>query len=318
VTEQRRLEAVKELTAHSFSQARAYTNVVLAAGYAGLFGLWSTFKDALPQQAKLLCGLLIATSLALFLCWELLGMFVRHRMLAGMTRLLSAGDAFEGLLENHAAKERNLQIRVLILWPYFLWPTIVTGFGAFFVLLFSFVQRLLEGAGLIELLGKYEMSNWLAIAVGATIAVLMGLAFQKLTIRNQQRAYKKMYAAAITDDLNITSEIYIELKDAWQDNKTVLFSLIDEIASSRAIYDNDRANLYLMPNSELRSQVARYYRQSNSALSSLRRDQAKIYELETQPERIAKLVESIEVQFSRLDDLRLKAIELAGKTTSWA
>lgn len=318
--QQRRIETLKEITAHSFSQAKAYTNVVLAAGYAGLFALWSTFAKEFSDSVKLISGLLIAFSLVLFLAWELFGMIARHRMLVGMTRVLSGAENFEGLLENQQARERNTQIAALRVWPFFLWPTVLSGFGAFFLLLWSFSMRLVRDSGLAVSWEGIEMSGSIAVVVGAAIAVLMGLAFQRMTIWNSQRLFRKNYASAIGDDLEASSELYVELKDFWQDKKTVLFSLIDEIANTRAVYDADRMNLYIMPNPQLRRDLARYYRQSSAALVSLRRDQTKIYELDEGPEgdeKRARLVSSIQFQFDRLDDLRLKAIELAGRTEGW-
>lgn len=320
VDQQRRIEELKEVSAHSYSQAKSYTNIVLAAGYAGLFALWSTFGEEFGDSVKLVSGLLIAFSLAIFLAWELVGMIVRHRMLIGMTRVLSSGEHFEGLLENQRVRERNTQVAVLRIWPYFLWPTVLSGFGAFFLLLWSFSKKLAQDSGLASIWGGIDMDESIAIVVGATIAVLMGLAFQRITIWNSQRLFRKNYASAIGDDLETSSEIYVELKDVWQDSKFVQFSLIDELANSRAVYESDRMSIYVMPNPQLRRDVARYYRQSNAVLVSLRRDQSKLYELDDAKESSEKrerLISSIQFQIDRLDDLRLRAIELAGRTNGW-
>lgn len=313
-----RLEAIKEISADQFSQARAYTNVLLAAGYAGLFGLWSILKDSVSSQATVICGLLISLSLAIFLLWELVGMFARHQTLAEMNKLFSSGDEFDSLAQNHAVRMRNFNITLLRIWPYFLWPTIIFGFGAFFVLIASFLSLLFPKLIVPQLRYGDDMSNWAYIVIGSAIAVLMGLAFHRATIFLTRRSYKKVYAEAITDDLNCSADLFSEIQAFWDDKKTILFSLIDEVALSRAIYDNDRAGLYALPRKDLRSRVARYYRQLGGVLSELRRNQSRLYEIEQGNEAaIARTVESIEFQLSRLSDLRLVALELAEETKRW-
>jgi len=59
------LEAQKELLAHTFSQAQAYTNVILVAGYAGFFAIWSFIKPELTKATVFWSGLLISLSLGL-------------------------------------------------------------------------------------------------------------------------------------------------------------------------------------------------------------------------------------------------------------
>ncbi len=56
------LDAQKELLAHTYGHAQAYTSVVLLAGYTGFFATWSFLKDDLSKLQILASGLLICSS----------------------------------------------------------------------------------------------------------------------------------------------------------------------------------------------------------------------------------------------------------------
>ncbi|MBN0315103.1 hypothetical protein JTM73_33150, partial [Pseudomonas aeruginosa] len=63
-----------QLNEKLMTQASNYTNLIMVAGYAGLFGLWSTLVGRLPQWLYALCGLLALLSLLLFVSWEIIKM----------------------------------------------------------------------------------------------------------------------------------------------------------------------------------------------------------------------------------------------------
>lgn len=48
-----------------------YVNVVVILGYGGFFALWATAASKIPRWALGACGLLIGTSMLIFICQEL-------------------------------------------------------------------------------------------------------------------------------------------------------------------------------------------------------------------------------------------------------
>lgn len=136
------LEAQKELLASSFSQAQAYTNVILAAGYAGFFAVWAFVKGELSRGAVLWSALLVTLSLAMFVAWEVFGMYMRSRMLIGIAQAVAQPERFEELMLSHrkAAQERSIVFGKV--WLFTVWGTVLTGAGAFCILLYAFVHGL--------------------------------------------------------------------------------------------------------------------------------------------------------------------------------
>lgn len=100
------LEAQKELLSSTFGQAQAYTNVVLVAGYAGFFGIWSFVRDDLSRGTMFISALLITISLGFFVLWEVAGMIMRNNVLTSLATVVADEAKFaEGL----AAYKRKRQ-----------------------------------------------------------------------------------------------------------------------------------------------------------------------------------------------------------------
>ncbi|MDF3199681.1 hypothetical protein P3C29_13410 [Pseudomonas sp. 1912-s] len=57
--------ALMEMHERQMASAGTYINLILVAGYAGFFGLWSTLSPKLPPRLYALCGLLAVLSLVL-------------------------------------------------------------------------------------------------------------------------------------------------------------------------------------------------------------------------------------------------------------
>ncbi|RFC37966.1 MAG: hypothetical protein DID89_2727548617 [Candidatus Nitrotoga sp. CP45] len=136
------LNAQKELTALTFGQAQAYTNVVLLAGYAGFFAIWSFIKPYITKEQVLWSGLLIALSLTAFMLWEIFRQFHQSRSLLELKRALNDPANFHGLLVQHKAKEQTRIIHLGSIWAVVFVFTILTGFSAIGILLWAFVCAL--------------------------------------------------------------------------------------------------------------------------------------------------------------------------------
>lgn len=54
------MNILKDITAHVFSKATAYSNVIIIAGYVAFFAIWNHVKDQLPEKLTLIAALLIS------------------------------------------------------------------------------------------------------------------------------------------------------------------------------------------------------------------------------------------------------------------
>ncbi len=72
----RQIQAQRELADKFQAQVVSYANVVIGFGYAGFFALWSMVsgKGVMPPWAHSASGLLIGSSLTLYVGWEVIKM----------------------------------------------------------------------------------------------------------------------------------------------------------------------------------------------------------------------------------------------------
>jgi hypothetical protein len=136
------LNAQKELAAHTFDKAQAYTNVVLLAGYAGFFAIWSFIRPDITKEQVFWSGLLIALSLTAYMLWEIYGSFYRSRSLLCLAKAVNNPDKFHELLEQHKLDEQARIIFLGQIWVVVFGFTVLTGFSAIGILLWAFVSTL--------------------------------------------------------------------------------------------------------------------------------------------------------------------------------
>lgn len=136
------LEAQKELLSFAFSQAQAYTNVVLIGGYAGFFGIWTQMANGITQATKFWSGLLISLSIGGFIVWELYGMVSRSQSLMGIARAVNSPEKYEELISQHKVHEQARMIRLGRLWVCAIAFIASTGFSALGIMLSAFIHGL--------------------------------------------------------------------------------------------------------------------------------------------------------------------------------
>jgi hypothetical protein len=139
------IEQQKRFVAHMYQQSSAYTNLIMIAGYAGIFGLWQITKAQLSSFTVNGVASLIAFSLLVFVAFEVkkmvsMGFFMRrlNRILAENFEPAERVRAWEEALVEWSAKEGKN-------WVVYLMLTIVPGFGAGGWLLVEFLRSLWYG-----------------------------------------------------------------------------------------------------------------------------------------------------------------------------
>ena len=142
MTNQDLWNAQKELLAHAYGHAQAYTTVVLLAGYAGFFAIWSFLKQDLSKGQVFSSGLLIALSLSAYIIWEVYQAFHRSRALMGLNKALLDIQNFDKLLAEYKAIEQNRVITLGWVWVFVFGFTLLTGFSAVSILMYAFIDVL--------------------------------------------------------------------------------------------------------------------------------------------------------------------------------
>jgi hypothetical protein len=142
MAEQGLFEAQKELLSSTFGQAQTYTNVVLAAGYAGYFGVWSFVRNDLGRATMFASALLITISLGAFVLWEVIGMYMRNSVLIRLASVVADEEQFAVRLAAYKKERQDQNIRLIPVWKVVLAITVLTAVVAYFILLSAFVHGL--------------------------------------------------------------------------------------------------------------------------------------------------------------------------------
>lgn len=139
---ERQVQAAQEFIERLQSNSVSYTNLILAAGYAGFFALWATLENDLPRWLHSLSAFLIVLSLLLFVAWEVTKMVGSAFHLRCFQQQLSAQPAGPDTIAKVQQALNEYDRRVGRLWVWFLIPTIVFGLAGGLCLLGFFTWRL--------------------------------------------------------------------------------------------------------------------------------------------------------------------------------
>lgn len=86
--EEKQVKALIEATTKTFDRATAYANVILVAGYAGAFTIWSFTRQQLPAKAGIAIALALLISLATFVIFEVVKMTITSRISLKSAKIL--------------------------------------------------------------------------------------------------------------------------------------------------------------------------------------------------------------------------------------
>ena len=125
-----------ELTKTISQEARRYSTLIMAVGYAGLFSIWNFTKEDLESWQVLSVGFLLIISLVIYIGFELYEQILAALWLSKQ----SSNVALEDLLEfQNSTREK------LLCWrPRCFIACIATGALAAMILMYSFVVGLLK------------------------------------------------------------------------------------------------------------------------------------------------------------------------------
>jgi hypothetical protein len=144
MTQRDPVDVQKELIAHAFGHAQAYTNVVLSVGYAGFFAIWSFLKPDLSKGETLWSALLVSVSLTVFILWEVYQSFYRSRSIMSLAETVKDPSRFEVAIDRYRREENSRVISLKRVWVVAFLLTVVTGFGGTLILIYAFIRSLIK------------------------------------------------------------------------------------------------------------------------------------------------------------------------------
>jgi len=304
-------DAQKQSLAELFEHAKAYTNVVMVTGYAGLFALWTVQSDQLTPATSLAVGLLLATSITAFVGWEIFGMLQRYASLSMLRKSVDNPGLAVEEMKRLPARSQLLMRRL----ERSFWPVISLAGGSAALAMLTLMSAF--GHGLLLKFGPETFSkesamefNFLSLVLGGLIAGLVGFACLRVEAWRNGRRGRKALASALEADLRSSVELYEELANLWKAQETILYDLLDQLTFVRANYATDRPHLGLLGDDSIRNRLNLYFRKSYVTLNKLRDKQERIYRA-PDAEAKAEIVQEITETLDELNDHRAEAAEIA-------
>lgn len=138
-----------KLTSTMYDKSKAYTNLIIMAGYAGFFGLWSITKDNLTPKQVLWSALFLLISLSSFVFFETVKMIVNACFMSSMNNPLKrlpaaqTEEEFVNILTDFEKTTNSRNVKFIRFWVISLWiiiPTVLIGVS---ILMYSFIVNLL-------------------------------------------------------------------------------------------------------------------------------------------------------------------------------
>jgi len=127
----------------------AYTNLVIVAGYAGLFALWHLTKEHLSRNQILSAALLLLVSIIVFVLFEVYKAYYSSTALLGYSQIVNRPENQNSLaklaseIERYKLDDQRRGIRFGKSWLVVFIVTTLTGLGAAGILLYAFIRGLL-------------------------------------------------------------------------------------------------------------------------------------------------------------------------------
>lgn len=318
----------RKLMVDQFEQARRYVNIILVAGYAGLFALWTGLEDYLSPLAKLSSGLLACISVIVFLAWEMYSLVKRQEIMTLTRMMIEEPSRFERGFDRIQKRLLAIVVQVNRSWWKVFPVASLTAAIAYFVILSSLAAELMTQ--LAPRLSTQEiliLMNTIWIAAGITLGAVFVILFVRVDAWWTRRTSRRHFAEALSAELQTFQELVRGLAENWQSDGIVEGECLQEIAYSRRTFDDNRSALHLLDIPELQTQLNEFYRKSFGLLSRLqvdsnyhltlirsRSDEGSRQDQESERERIEK---EISARISRLNDLRSEAENISQKLQSY-
>jgi hypothetical protein len=139
-------EALSKIVSVVYDKAAAYTNVIVIAGYASFFALWSSTKPVLSSRLAISAILSMTVSATAFIAFETFKMIWTAGFLRRYQHLLTDPDLeqFQARLDKYQALHRRHELGFMWIWRCMLIVTIPTALLAVGLLVYNYLLLLLR------------------------------------------------------------------------------------------------------------------------------------------------------------------------------
>lgn len=138
------IQKQKEVITNSYEHAKQYSNIIILGGYAGLFTIWNFTKDTLSNWQVWSVGLLILTSLLIYIVFELYGSWLRTTQVNNQMKELIKAEQLNKFPEEYGKGEMSRANKFMSIWPYFFFSAVAFALGAALILVYSFIYGLIS------------------------------------------------------------------------------------------------------------------------------------------------------------------------------
>lgn len=144
--EEKQLKALVEINTKAFDRSAAYNNIILVAGYAGGFTIWSFTRAQLPEKANVAIALGLLVSLATFITFEVVKMLVTGKLVMGRATVLKTNqnpaEKLQAIKDIEEA-QATILIRFMRYWAVTMVASIAGAGIALVLLAYNFVAVLI-------------------------------------------------------------------------------------------------------------------------------------------------------------------------------
>ena len=150
-------ERLDTITAQLYQKAQTYNNAVVVIGYASFFAIWAFSRIYLPETTSIHVALAMGLSIFLFVIFVVIDMsyhtFVvmkanaklRHKYEATtLEGLIAESKAHKAMTDDFSQSVMRGGLVMLVAWPFFFFPSLLSGVYAALLLLYNFAAHLLE------------------------------------------------------------------------------------------------------------------------------------------------------------------------------
>ena len=136
------LEQQKQIFAHLFQKASAYTNLIIFAGYAGILGGWNLTREYIDKTIAVRIALLFFSSLFLFIVHEVWNMITGALFFRKLNRIILKAVPENERVAAWQLATNEFSLKQLRIWFFFLVPTALSGFGAGIIIIYQLIMNL--------------------------------------------------------------------------------------------------------------------------------------------------------------------------------
>src|SRR5450759_4948518 len=102
-------KTVVEIQSQLFDKAATYSNLIMVAGYAGMFTVWGNTRNQLPAHANILVALLLGFSLCVFVSYQIYKMSVHVNHFRRVRALLRESLPLQEFFDRHNELDRQVR-----------------------------------------------------------------------------------------------------------------------------------------------------------------------------------------------------------------